>query len=95
MARSKAETERLQAKLKAQVSYQSASSGTREAQLQSEIDKCMVSHFLDSFPTTTRINGLMAEHSEMLYVQAEHAEYCDYEVHALCVQFFEFPSSYF
>lgn len=41
VARSKAETERLQAKLKAQVSYQSASSGTREAQLQSEIDKCM------------------------------------------------------
>lgn len=41
--KAKREAERQAAKLKVETQHRSASSGTREAQLQEEVDKCMVS----------------------------------------------------
>ena len=40
--KAKREAERQAAKLKVETQHRSSSSGTREAQLQEEVDKCMV-----------------------------------------------------
>jgi glutathione synthase/RimK-type ligase-like ATP-grasp enzyme len=69
-----------QAKLKA---AQSAPSSVKEAQLQSEVDKCMVRK-LAMFRFDHRLIEY-AEHTEMFNLQVEHEEYRDYKMHALCV----------
>lgn len=75
------------AKAKATANSHHSSGGAREAELQEEVDKCMVGP--PTISTSRLLNRRsLPEHSEMLDLQTEHAEYRPYEVHALCVTYY-------
>lgn len=83
MIKSQKEAERQAAKMKSMSQHQTSTSSSREAELQTEVDKCMVHLSCASSGVDHDELTVVAEYPQVLDVQTEHAQYRAYKVYAL------------